>query len=130
MAKILVVEQDSMIRGARAGLLERAGHQVVQAQTIDDARACLDAQPIDLILVSLDEDFTGKTGFHLAERLPQPSSARPLVLLLIFPEQYEEAHEAQRAGLINDWLIRKDTIGMLARKVAVMLRDRAETAGA
>ena len=128
MAVILAVEQDPMIRGARARLLERAGHQVVQAQTIEGALSRLATQSTDLVLTSLDEDVARNTGLHLAQELPRGTD-RPLILLLIFSEQQKVADDGKDAGLFDGWIVRRDVRKTLADKIADMLQVSSRAAG-
>ena len=126
MEQILIVTSDRGIVSGRSTLIASLGRGIHTAVSVDQALRLLDADtPIDLIIADLEQDPEGHTGLDLCRavsRRDQPPSR----LLLFFPEQLAVAQEAQRTGLATDILVRREMPSMLARKVAQMLRDRAE----
>lgn len=59
-ARILVVEDNSLNRQLVHDLLELRGHHVIEAATVEEARALLDGEPPDLLL--LDVQIPGGGG--------------------------------------------------------------------
>lgn len=65
--KILIVEDDALIRMAGVDLLERAGFEVVDANSADEAIAILERAP-EVELLFTDIDMPGSmNGLELAE---------------------------------------------------------------
>jgi two-component system, cell cycle response regulator CpdR len=53
MARILLAEDDSSLRGFLTRALERAGHQVIDCENGDDAIDALEHGPYDLLLTDI-----------------------------------------------------------------------------
>ena len=68
MGRILVVEDEPSTRGPVRRLLARAGHDVVEARTVEDAAADLALAAFDLILTDLR--LPGPPGIELISRVP------------------------------------------------------------
>ena len=64
MARILLAEDDSSLRGFLTRALERAGHSVVDCENGDDAIDALDQGPWDLLLT--DIVMPGADGIEVA----------------------------------------------------------------
>ncbi len=64
MARILLAEDDTSLRGFLTRALERAGHEVVDCENGDDAIDALDRGPYDLLLT--DIVMPGADGIELA----------------------------------------------------------------
>jgi len=60
MARILVADDDSMVRGVLRAMLERAGHEVEEAANGDEAVEKYNASPPDLLIT--DIVMPGKEG--------------------------------------------------------------------
>ncbi|MBB6503351.1 putative addiction module CopG family antidote [Sphingomonas endophytica] len=63
---ILLVEDDALIRGATAEVLQEAGHVVVDAASAEEAMAALQTAPIDVLVT--DVHLPGTSGLELAAR--------------------------------------------------------------
>ena len=64
MARILLAEDDSSLRGFLTRALERAGHQVIDCENGDDAIDALEQGPYDLLLT--DIVMPGADGIEVA----------------------------------------------------------------
>ena len=64
MARILLAEDDSSLRGFLTRALERAGHQVIDCENGDDAIDALEHGPYDLLLT--DIVMPGADGIEVA----------------------------------------------------------------
>ena len=53
MARILVIDDDSMIRAILKEMLSRAGHEVAEAGDGDEALELYKADPVDLVITDL-----------------------------------------------------------------------------
>lgn len=78
MAHILVVDDQPDIRGPLCEHLERNGFSTTPAADARQARAALDATPIDLVV--LDIMMPGETGLSLCKSLSETSET-PVILL-------------------------------------------------
>lgn len=78
MATVLVVEDDPALRLLCSVNLELEGHRVLEAPTIDAARAHLETEPIDVVL--LDVHVGPDTGYELIEPI-RNRGGTPIVLM-------------------------------------------------
>jgi DNA-binding NtrC family response regulator len=95
-ARILVVEDEPGIRLALSGLLRRLGHEVEQAERGEDAVACLEAAPFDLVLtdLALGSGASGMDVLRAARRL-RPET--PVVMITAHGSE-KIAVEAMKLG--------------------------------
>ncbi|MBN8430246.1 response regulator [Microbulbifer salipaludis] len=78
-ARILVVDGGEDARDAQADLLASAGYGVVTAADGEQMLACLQAHPIDLVL--LEVDLAGSDGFELCRYLCSDETLPPVVFV-------------------------------------------------
>lgn len=67
MARVLIVDDDPVIRELLASYLQRDGYEVLCAETAEQAEACLQEQPVELVM--LDIRLPGKDGLTLTREL-------------------------------------------------------------
>jgi DNA-binding response OmpR family regulator len=84
---VLLVEDDPSLRMLCAMNLEMDGHRVLEAPTLADARAHLENEDIDLVL--LDVHVGGEYGYDLIE--PIRSLGRPPIVLMSGTAEVGEA---------------------------------------
>jgi CheY-like chemotaxis protein len=77
--RLLVVDDDELLRIALASLLEVAGANVLEAPDAEEAVSCLSAGPVDLLLS--DIQLPGESGIWLAEWVAAHLPALPVVLM-------------------------------------------------
>jgi DNA-binding response OmpR family regulator len=87
VATVLLVEDDPSLRMLCAMNLEMDGHRVLEAPTLGDARAHLENEEIDLVL--LDVHVVGESGYDLIE--PIRSLGRPPIVLMSGTAEVGEA---------------------------------------
>ena len=87
-ATVLVVEDDELLRTNMCDMLGEAGHDVVGAATVAEARAVIAARPLDLAVldIGLDGDtprtpVAARGGFRLLEALRQDGPGVPVVFV-------------------------------------------------
>ncbi len=81
--KLLLAEDQAMVRGALAGLLALEGdYQITEAADGTQALALLKQQPFDLLLT--DIEMPGLTGIELAQYVQQHLPATKVVVITTF----------------------------------------------
>ena len=90
-AKILVVEDEPMIRKIIAFKMGKEGHEVIACQTAGEALAACQREPPDLIL--LDVTLPDQDGFWVVEALRKTgrSAGIPIILMTVFQEAEQTA---------------------------------------
>lgn len=77
--RLLVVEDDELLRIALVGLLQSVGAHVLDAPDAEAAVARLSADPVDVLLS--DVQLPGRSGIWLAEWVAGHLPALPVVLM-------------------------------------------------
>ena len=77
--RLLLVDDDELLRIALAGFLELAGAHVLEAPDAEEAVSCLSAGPVDVLLTDLQ--LPGESGIRLAEWVAAHLPALPVVLM-------------------------------------------------
>lgn len=92
MSKILIVEDEGIIRSALRRLLERNGFQITEAGTVPEARQKLAEQPFDLIISDLR--LPGEAGTELInQKIP--------VLIMTSYASLRSAVDAMKQGAVD-----------------------------
>ena len=100
MAKILVVDDETLLRTMLSDALELAGHTVVVAVNGQDALACAKDDPPDCIL--LDVMMPGLDGYETCERLKaDPALAAIPVLLVSATTDLRVVDRAEQVGAVG-----------------------------
>lgn len=83
MARVLVVEDDEVVRGVVTASLQRGGHQVLEAESAESALAAVSDRPVPPDIAVLDIGLPEMDGFALVEALrAQPQLADLPVIFL------------------------------------------------
>ncbi len=83
MIRILLAEDQSMVRGALAALLSIKGnYEITEAKDGDEALAFLKSQEFDLLLT--DIEMPGRTGLELATWVQEQQSKIKVIILTTF----------------------------------------------
>jgi DNA-binding response OmpR family regulator len=86
VARFLVLDNDRSMRGLLALALERGGHEVVQAGTVDEADAALaEGAPVDGMLLDLHLGG-GHSGVSVVERWSGSQQLAPFLVVTGTPE--------------------------------------------
>jgi DNA-binding NtrC family response regulator len=94
-AKILVVDDDELIRSYLYKVLTREGHHVLTVESGEEALACIAAQEFDLALIDLKMDGVGGMEVLAEMRRQWPDT---IVILLTGHPTLETVFEALRQG--------------------------------
>lgn len=82
-ATILIVEQDPLLLTAISAMLDMQGYQALLARTEAVAQQAIAVQPIDLIILSIDQL---QEGCDFAERLRANDKTRDVPIVFLAPE--------------------------------------------
>lgn len=86
MARILVLDNDRAMRGLLALAVERGGHEVLQAGTVDEAESAMQAtDPVDGMLLDLHLGG-GHSGVSVVERWRAADRLAPFLVVTGTPE--------------------------------------------
>lgn len=119
--RILIVEDDENLRLALSDNLEGEGYAVISVATGRDARAALDAQPVDLIL--LDIMLPDTDGYALCEELRRSGNS-VRVLMLTARTLEDDLIRGFEAGA-DDYLAKPYRLRELLARVRALLRRDA-----
>src|SRR5690554_1324535 len=101
MSKVLIVEDEGIIRSALRRLLERNGFQITEAGTVPEAREKLAEQPFDLIISDLR--LPGEAGTELINQ-------ETPVLIMTSYASLRSAVDAMKQGAV-DYIAKPFEIG-------------------
>jgi DNA-binding NtrC family response regulator len=110
MAKILVTDDEKTCRESIQMVLEREGHEVETAGSVDNALERLDSRKFDLVLC--DYRMPGKSGIDLLTELAKRGSEVPVILISACADYRTElaAMAMGAAEMLRKPLRRKDLI--------------------
>jgi CheY-like chemotaxis protein len=120
--RVLLVEDEGVLRALALRVLERDGFEVLVAATPDEALAlAAGATTIDLVLS--DVIMPGLTGVALAGRLREARPGLPVVLMSGYAEDVADAHSVAQAFLAKPFT--PETMIQAVRRVLADARDAA-----
>ena len=117
--KILVVDDEPMLRQAVKLLLEHDGEQVETAKSGEAALAALAQQTFDLIIT--DFSMPGMQGDELVARIRQQLPAQRIIMATAFVEEYRVF--AQPTGNVDAVLLKPFSYKELHAAVAQVLTE-------
>lgn len=79
MARLLIVDDEAAVRRPLRRTLERGGHDVLEASNVAEARALLEAEPVELVLC--DVNMPGGSGLELVRWIASDHSDTAIVML-------------------------------------------------
>ncbi|MEE9218425.1 MAG: sigma-54 dependent transcriptional regulator [Acidobacteriota bacterium] len=123
--RVLVVDDEKLIRWSVRQNLERAGYQVVEAGDGEQAMHILDREGADLVL--LDVRLPGKSGLQVLEHVTTQYPEIPAILMTAY-SSVEEAVGAMKGGAF-DYLVKpfnQDEVLVLVRKALETTRMQRE----
>ena len=97
MGSILIADDDKTCRDSIQKVLEREGHVVQTAESVDRALEALGTSRFDLVVC--DYRMPGKTGVDLLIELRRQHSAVPVLMISAFADALVEAAVKRLGGL-------------------------------
>jgi GAF domain-containing protein/CheY-like chemotaxis protein len=118
--RILLVDDERIVRQTLASLLRSAGHTVVEAEGGASALAAIGAEVVDLVCTDLG--MPGMNGWELAQALKARAPTLPVVLLTGWGDQV--AAQADRQGLVDCILGKPARLQDLLTAIAELTGDQ------
>lgn len=119
-ARILVIDDDGTVRALVRGLLERAGHEVLEAGDGREGVRSLYEQRPDLVL--LDVSMPGLDGWETLQRIREVSEV-PVLMLTAHEAEMERVRGLQAGA--DDYVVKPFGNQELAARVHALLRRSA-----
>jgi DNA-binding NtrC family response regulator len=94
---ILVADDDKTCRDSIRKVLEREGHTVQTAETVDEALETLTVHDFDLVVC--DYRMPGKTGIDLLTELKRRQASVPVLMISAYADALAEAAILQLGAL-------------------------------
>lgn len=123
MASILVVDDDAVVRRLCTAVLQDAGHTVLTAGTVPEARRKLEVENVDLVLS--DVSMPEMSGMELLKNIHETKADMPVVMMTGFAT-VDVAVQALKSGA-TDFLRKPFENIELARVVARCLESLAQS---
>ena len=125
MTKILVCEDEESIRSFVVVNLRRAGYEVIEASSGEEALACYLANP-DIAIALLDVMMAGIDGFETCRRLREQNAAMGIIMLTARTQEAEKV-TGLRMGA-DDYVTKPFGIAELLARVAALDRRLSSVA--
>ena len=119
MTRVLVVDDENDIRGLVRELLERAGHDVVEAPDGNEGLRLFYAEHPDVVI--LDVSMPGLTGWEVLERIRELGET-PVIMLTANADELDKVR-GLRAGA-DDYITKPFARQELLARVGAQLRRR------
>ena len=121
--KILLVEDDTALRGALEELLVREGYQVVKSTNCRTAHAAMDS---DIDLLMLDVGLPDGDGVALCRRWRDEGWQTPILFLTAKDEELDVVRGLDAGG--NDYVTKPFRMQELLSRIRALLRRNQNTA--
>ena len=121
--KLLIAEDQAMVRGALSALLKMTGHFDVlfEVSSGDEAFEIVKANQVDIVLT--DIEMPGRTGLELAADIFKRISTPPKVVLLSTFSRQGYAQRAREIG-VQGYLLKEAPSDDLARSLKKVMRGQ------
>jgi len=117
---VAIVEDDPDQRENCADALRRHGYTVLSSGTADEARQCLAATPVDLVILDIMLGDDHDAGFTLCRQLLADDPLKPVIFLSSRSDDIDRV-SGLRLGAW-DYLAKPVSLPFLAEKVATLFR--------
>ena len=124
MRKVLVLEDESSIRSFIVINLRRAGYDVIEAETGEEALERLKENPNTKVAL-LDIMLPGIDGFEVCRRIRATNTKIGIIMLTARDTEMDEI-KALELG-VNDYLSKPFSLGVLKARMKRILNEKVET---
>ncbi|MBU2511574.1 sigma-54 dependent transcriptional regulator [bacterium] len=121
--KILIVDDELIMRESLGGWLERDGHEVSKAASGEEALVKMENTRFDIMLV--DIKMEGMSGIDLLKQIKASNSDTAVIMITAYGS-ISTSIEAMKLGA-NDYLLKPFDPGELGILIEKILNDRAKT---
>ena len=121
--KILLVEDDTALRGALEELLHREGYEVVKASNVRSARAAMN---LEIDLVMLDVGLPDGDGVSLCRQWRDEGVETPILFLTAKDEELDVVRGLDAGG--NDYVTKPFRMQELLSRIRALLRRNQKEA--
>lgn len=121
METLLLVEDDSVLRGGLAELFTREGYRVIEAASVREAKEKLDATVQAIVL---DVSLPDGDGVTLCKEWRTAGEQRPILFLTAKDEEFDVVRGLDSGG--NDYVTKPFRMQELLSRVRVLLRNTAK----
>ena len=97
MKKILVVDDEEILRMLITDTLEDEGYSIIEAEDGEQALYLIEKDKFDLVI--LDFMMPGLTGIEVAEQICEEKKQKTQLLMLTAKTQTNDIEESERAGI-------------------------------
>lgn len=104
MAKIIVVDDSQAIRSLIQFSLSEQGHEVITAESAEQALELLENSDVDLILT--DINMNGKSGYELAQILRTKKGFEHTPIIALTTESHDDSKRSGKTSGMTGWLIK------------------------
>jgi CheY-like chemotaxis protein/phosphoribosyl 1,2-cyclic phosphodiesterase len=126
-ARVLVVDDDLLLRQLAAKVLAKCGHVVNEAEDGHEALRIIDLQAPDLVV--LDLEMPGMSGLEVLRALRSRPATAHLPVLVLTASSDEAATSAAFDAGATDFLTKPFSIPALTARVHACLERAAQTSG-
>jgi two-component system NtrC family response regulator len=122
MGSVLIIDDDQMMCKAMSGLLQREGHEVVSASTLQSGMQKASTEPFDIVL--LDVMMPDGNGLNIVTEIKE-THARPEVIIITAAGDPDGAELAIRSGAW-DYVEKSYSLKKMILPVSRVLQYRKE----
>jgi two-component system cell cycle response regulator DivK len=127
MARILVIDDDAIMRRLVSALLEKMGHTVCTAA--DGEAGLREVGSVSPQLIILDMNMPKPDGYEVARRLKRDAVLRRIPILALTGQIAIEDYQKARAAGCDGFLAKPVDAERLRLKLDLMLMTRADRQG-
>lgn len=121
METLLLVEDDSVLRGGLTELFSREGYHVFEAASVREAKEKLDTSVLAIVL---DVSLPDGDGVTLCKEWRATGEHRPILFLTAKDEEFDVVRGLDSGG--NDYVTKPFRMQELLSRVRVLLRNSAK----
>jgi DNA-binding response OmpR family regulator len=124
VVRVLVVEDDTTVRGAVTEYLTRSGYEVTQAGDGGEALSVFAAEPPDLVL--LDLMLPGVDGLEVCRRMRSVRTDLPVIMVTARAQEHERIQGLRQGA--DDYLTKPFSLRELELRIRSVLRRSRQSA--